>query len=273
MPVPFPVVIKVKQPPAAGALPLGFKGNLQETMTAFAAALDASVQMTLLTGKIGGSRPTQPVGPAAPPAVPGGKPVYPPWLNGNDWYFWDTVTGKYQPGQQGTMIGSIAMWGGPAQTIPGASWLLCDGSAVSRVTFSRLFRVIGGTWGAGDGSSTFNLPPSYNPAAGGQAALPLYFCGGPGLAAPNGRGGAPSYKIVAKLHLPKLWAQVHGIHFTRNDDHSQSTMEGVTGETGTIDSGFRWPLIDRARNKFGGHQVGVPTIPPWCAINYIIKYQ
>lgn len=37
-------------------------------------------------------------------------------------------------------------------------WLLCDGSAVSRVTYKNLFDVIGETYGGGDGSTTFNLP-------------------------------------------------------------------------------------------------------------------
>ena len=31
-------------------------------------------------------------------------------------------------------------------------WLLCDGSAVSRTTYARLFSAIGTAWGAGDGS-------------------------------------------------------------------------------------------------------------------------
>jgi len=36
--------------------------------------------------------------------------------------------------------------------------LLCDGTAVLRVAFPALFEVIGTTWGAGDGSTTFNIP-------------------------------------------------------------------------------------------------------------------
>ena len=36
--------------------------------------------------------------------------------------------------------------------------LLCDGSAVSRTTYSKLFGVIGTTYGPGDGATTFNLP-------------------------------------------------------------------------------------------------------------------
>ena len=37
-------------------------------------------------------------------------------------------------------------------------FLVCDGAAVSRTTYARLFTVIGTTYGAGDGSTTFNLP-------------------------------------------------------------------------------------------------------------------
>ncbi len=39
-----------------------------------------------------------------------------------------------------------------------AGWLLCDGRAVSRTTYTTLFAALGTTWGAGDGSTTFNLP-------------------------------------------------------------------------------------------------------------------
>jgi microcystin-dependent protein len=37
-------------------------------------------------------------------------------------------------------------------------WLLCDGSAISRSDFPALWAVIGTNSGAGDGSTTFNLP-------------------------------------------------------------------------------------------------------------------
>lgn len=37
-------------------------------------------------------------------------------------------------------------------------WLLCDGSAVSRTTYSALFTAIGTSYGSGDGSTTFNVP-------------------------------------------------------------------------------------------------------------------
>lgn len=37
-------------------------------------------------------------------------------------------------------------------------WLYCNGAAVSRTVYANLFAAIGTTYGAGDGSTTFNLP-------------------------------------------------------------------------------------------------------------------
>jgi microcystin-dependent protein len=55
----------------------------------------------------------------------------------------------------GFTSGDLKMW--PSSTAP-TGWLNCDGSAVSRTANKALFAVIGTTFGAGDGSTTFNLP-------------------------------------------------------------------------------------------------------------------
>jgi microcystin-dependent protein len=52
-------------------------------------------------------------------------------------------------------IGTISAF---AMATPPSGYLECDGSAVSRATYSDLFTAIGTTWGVGDGSTTFNLP-------------------------------------------------------------------------------------------------------------------
>jgi len=39
-----------------------------------------------------------------------------------------------------------------------AGWLKANGAAISRATYARLFAAIGTTYGAGDGSTTFNIP-------------------------------------------------------------------------------------------------------------------
>ena len=49
-----------------------------------------------------------------------------------------------------------------------AGWLLCYGQAVSRSTYAALFLAIGTTYGAGNGSSTFNLPDLRGRVSAGQ---------------------------------------------------------------------------------------------------------
>jgi len=51
--------------------------------------------------------------------------------------------------------GTIIPW--PTSSIP-TGYLDCNGAAVSRSTYSALFSAISTTYGAGDGSSTFNVP-------------------------------------------------------------------------------------------------------------------
>jgi microcystin-dependent protein len=51
--------------------------------------------------------------------------------------------------------GVIKAFGG---TVAPAGYLLCDGSAVSRSTYANLFSLISTQYGAGDGSTTFNVP-------------------------------------------------------------------------------------------------------------------
>jgi microcystin-dependent protein len=53
--------------------------------------------------------------------------------------------------------GFMQLWGGSPTAIP-TGWLKCDGSAVSRATYSTLFGVVGVLFGVGDGATTFNLP-------------------------------------------------------------------------------------------------------------------
>lgn len=65
-------------------------------------------------------------------------------------------------------IGSIDAFAGI--TAP-QGWLMCDGSAKSRTTYAALFGVCGTRFGAGDGSTTFNVPDlrGRSPMGVGQA--------------------------------------------------------------------------------------------------------
>lgn len=53
-------------------------------------------------------------------------------------------------------IGTIAIW--PSNTTVPAQWVLCNHQELSRSTYISLFNVIATTFGAGNGSTTFNVP-------------------------------------------------------------------------------------------------------------------
>ena len=63
-----------------------------------------------------------------------------------------TISGN---GQISTLIGQVCFF---AMTTAPAGFIKCNGAAVSRTTYADLFSAIGVTYGAGDGSTTFNLP-------------------------------------------------------------------------------------------------------------------
>lgn len=55
-------------------------------------------------------------------------------------------------------IGSIKPWAGSTSSVFPNGWYPCNGAALSRTDFAELFEVIGTTYGAGNGSTTFNIP-------------------------------------------------------------------------------------------------------------------
>ncbi len=68
------------------------------------------------------------------------------------------------PGVGAPFFGSVAPIG----------WLICNGAAISRTTYARLFTAIGTTWGAGNGTTTFNIPNGQNEfLRGASGTLPL----------------------------------------------------------------------------------------------------
>ncbi len=60
---------------------------------------------------------------------------------------------KIMPELTPVPVGTVAY----AHEVP-TGWLQCNGAEVSRTTYARLFRKICTKYGAGNGSTTFNLP-------------------------------------------------------------------------------------------------------------------
>ena len=76
-------------------------------------------------------------------------------------FFSDLPAGGPPPGTVLDYVGKAAP----------AGYLLCDGSAVSRGVYARLFAAMGTAFGAGDGSTTFNLPDFRGPRARGGGSV------------------------------------------------------------------------------------------------------
>lgn len=73
--------------------------------------------------------------------------------------------------------GMVTSYAGTSAPI---GWLLCNGQAVSRATYSDLFTAIGITYGAGNGTTTFNVPNVQNRVPVGKGTTPWTTLGGTG---------------------------------------------------------------------------------------------
>ena len=98
----------------------------------------------------------------------------------------------------GPPVGSVIDFTG--QTAP-AGWLLCQGQAISRTTYARLFAVIGTGFGAGDGTATFNLPAAGRVAVGRDPVQAEF-------AAVGQSGGAKTHTLKTN----EMPAHSHGLH-------------------------------------------------------------
>ena len=81
-----------------------------------------------------------------------------------------------------TPVGSLQAYAGASAP---NGWLLCDGTAVSRTLYAELFSVLSTTYGAGDASTTFNVPDM-------RGRMPMGAGTGKGLNATGATGTAPS---------------------------------------------------------------------------------
>lgn len=133
-------------------------------------------------------------------------------------------------------VGSMEMYAG--STAP-TDWLICDGSAVSRETFSSLFAVIGTTYGAGDGTSTFNLPDMRDRVpVGAGASYALNASGGT-----NSISYTPAGTVGGTTLTDANIAHGHGFTQPKIPNHVHSASSGlnfceirnVTGASGTFD--------------------------------------
>jgi Phage Tail Collar Domain len=134
-----PIVITLAEPPP------GWSGNVTELFVLIQSRITGGVSEGFLTGSVG----------SQPPPPDSG-----PWFKngGIDGVFvWDPVKAEYVPISQNIDVGKIEMFAYGAVDL--GKWVVCNGASVPRVApYDVLFSRIGTTFGAGDGSTTFNVP-------------------------------------------------------------------------------------------------------------------
>jgi microcystin-dependent protein len=170
---------------------------------------------------------------------------------------------------------------GPSTALP-SGWLACTGAAISRTTFANLFAAIGTTWGAGNGTSTFNVPKlgSVTLVGAGQ---------GTGFTARSlaQRGGAETVALT----IANLAAHGHGVsqsphaHLTFTDNtnfqalytdsspagtrlaqSSQASGTFVTFNPGNIDQGATANITIQNTGSGTAHN----NMPPFVVVNFMI---
>jgi microcystin-dependent protein len=157
--------------------------------------------------------------------------------------------------------GAIVEWTGA--TAP-ANWLLCRGQAVSRVGYASLFAAIGTTYGAGDGSATFNIPAHNGRVAVGFDSAQTEFN------ALGKTGGSKTHTLTAQ-ELPD---HAHGAAGGTGTT-AIGTGDVKTRSQGPGDAAFRTAATVHASGGWGSAAIAGSrehnNLSPYIAVNFIIK--
>ena len=150
--------------------------------------------------------------------------------------------------------GVILPFGG--STVP-EGFLLCNGAAISRTTYAKLFAAIGTLYGAGDGATTFNLPDMRDRFAEGAGTYSV------GTAV---EAGLPN--ITGKFGI--IWSAALSVLVQEGALYADTFRPGQL-PGGTINYGV--PYLGFDANKSSSVYGNASTVQPSSLIfNYIIKY-
>jgi microcystin-dependent protein len=176
--------------------------------------------------------------------------------------------------------GSMLLYGG--STAP-SGYLLCDGSSVSRTSYSNLFAAIGVAFGTGDGVTTFNLPDLRGRAPIGS---------GTGVGLTPRVLGTHGGEETHVLTIPELASHTHTdtghIHTDAGHTHPPAVTTsflvtngagaGLAGGAGVTyaeptatNSGTANIQTGHAALQNTGSGTAHNNMQPWLAVNYIIK--
>lgn len=151
-------------------------------------------------------------------------------------------------------VGAVIAFAGSADP---AGYLLCNGAAVSRTTYAALFAVIGTTYGAGNGSTTFSLPN-----------LTDRFIQGSGTAGRVKEAGLPN--IAGSIDFDKGTSPFNGNGAPSSGAFYSSAKGENYAEPGITGGQYKLHLDASRSNAIYGKSTTVQ--PPALTMRYCIKY-
>ena len=134
-------------------------------------------------------------------------------------------------------------------------YMLCDGSAVSRSIYSKLFTAIGTTYGTGDGSTTFNVPNLKGKVIVGYNSSDSDF---------NSLGNTGGEKTHT-LTVNEIPSHDHDIRYSLEGVAHSGSGNNIVGKQNTGDN---WDVHDALTGGDQAHN----NLQPYIVLNYIIKY-
>ena len=183
-------------------------------------------------------------------------------------------TGANLTGIEGTATGTILPW---SASSPPAGFLECGGAAASRSTYSALFAVIGTTYGAGDGSTTFNVPNlADNVPVGKSNNKALGSTGGANTVTVTPTGNVAGSTANATLSTAQLASHSHPTYLRNSyPEGTPATYASGTGNPGaTISTGGAGSGSGHSHNmsaNFSGSASNPSVLQPYLTLIYIIK--
>lgn len=192
--------------------------------------------------------------------------------------FWDGTAWVTGTGSSAilTPVGSIVPYAGTDVSTP-AGWLFCGGQAVSRTTYSALFAVIGTTYGAGDGSTTFNVPDLRGRVVAGKDNM-----AGSAASRLTSTSGVIGTTLGASGGDERLHQHTHAI---TDPGHTHTMNMNTSGYAGGASGSAFFGATATSHPNYGGPVVGNSTgisnqnagsgasqnVQPTLVTNYIIK--
>ena len=174
---------------------------------------------------------------------------------------------------QGVNTGIIIPW--TSTSVP-SGFLECTGAAVSRSPYSALFAVVGTTYGAGDGSSTFTLPNLADAVVVSKSpAKALASTGGANTVACTGSlSGSLANTTISEAMLPE---HLHGQGLGAN---AAAAFQNSSGMGQSAARGSFTPISSPPVGGGGAHThplsgnisgTATSVLQPYLALIYVIK--